>query len=449
MKLVFLFIILSVVTKHNICAHPNPNNNQLNTINLVKKVNVNKNALDYVKRLKQRALNRYSESNLKHLSSISNAETSNDKTSSDTPALNDISGDGQGSYSDTVSNTQAPSEGSSSNSPAPSERSDSHSPGSSQGSSSDTPAPIGNTSGKDSNATFIKSGGQDSIYYGKIIIGNQELNVILDTGSSDLWIPNINCTSASCQNHNKFNSSNSTTFKPEGKPWSIEYGTGFSSGFTGIDDIQIGKFTANKQTFGLADIIADFFVPLEADGILGLGFDALNTIDDGAPTLISTLIKQNKIDPIFSFHFSHFTDFDDQATFTLGGVDERKFTRKINYMPVIHPKSKSIPNGFWVINLGDAKVSGESLKFSRDAIIDTGTTFIIVPENDAVAIHKKITKSKFEKAIGFYTIPCNTTAVVSLKFGGVDYDISHRDLLGSPFNDTLCISGIAPDKLDY
>ncbi|CAG8634438.1 41675_t:CDS:2 [Gigaspora margarita] len=413
------------------------------------KVNVNQNALDYVKRLKQGALNKYSKSNLKHLSSISNAETSNDKTSSDTPAQNDISGDGQGSFSDTTSNTQAPNEGSSSDSPAPSEGSDSNTAGSSQGSSSDTPAPIDNTSGKDSNTTFLKFEGQSVLYYGKIIVGNQELNVIFDTGSSDLWIPNINCTSASCQNHNKFNSSNSTTFKSEGKKWKIQYGTGSASGVTGIDNIQIGTFTANKQTFGLADITADFFVQFEADGILGLGFDALNTIDNGAPTLISALIKQNKINPIFSFHFSHFTDFDDQATFTLGGVDESKFTGKINYTPVIRPKSKSIPNGFWVINLGDAKVNGKSLKISRDAIIDTGTTLMLVPENDAAAIHKKIPKSKFDKVNGVYIIPCNTTAVISLKFGGVNYDISHRDLLGSPFTDTLCISGIVPDQSDF
>ncbi|CAG8450086.1 aspartic peptidase domain-containing protein [Gigaspora rosea] len=389
MKLVFLFIILSVVTIHNICAYPNPNNNQFNTINLVKRVNVNNNALDYVKRLRQGALNRYSESNLQRLSSISNAETSNDKTSSDTPAPNDISGD-------------------------------------SQASSSDTPTPTVNT-------MFIKSERQDESYYGKIIVGNQEFNVILDTGSSDLWVPNINCTSASCHNHNKFDPSKSTSFKPEGKPWNITYGSGSAAGFTGIENIQIGNITATGQIF-----------EDEADGILGLAFDELNTLDNGAPTLISTLIKQKNIDPIFSFHFSHFTDFDDQGTFILGGVDESKYKGNITFTPVISPKSKSIPNGFWVIKLGDAKISGESLNISRDAIIDTGTTVILVPIGDADTIHKKIPGSKLDELDGVYVIPCNTTAVVSLKFEGVDYDISVRDLLVLPADDTMCFSGIFP-----
>ncbi|RIB26339.1 aspartic peptidase domain-containing protein [Gigaspora rosea] len=213
---------------------------------------------------------------------------------------------------------------------------------------------------------------------------NQKIN----TGSSDLWIPSINCTSASCQNQNKFDSNN----------------------------IQIGNFNAINQTFGLADTTADFFVQIEVDGILGLGFDALNTI-----------VLQH----------------------LLWGVDESKFTGKINYTPVIRPKSKSIPDGFWVVNLRDAKVGGKSLKISRDAIIDTGTTLILAPVEYADAIHKKIPGSKFDESNGIYTIPCNTTAVVSLNFNGVDYDISHRDLVTSPLSDTLCTSGIAPAQFDF
>ncbi|CAG8661808.1 793_t:CDS:1, partial [Racocetra fulgida] len=46
----------------------------------------------------------------------------------------------------------------------------------------------------------------DITYYGAITIGKQEFNVLLDTGSSNLWIPNKDCTSAICQNHNRFDS---------------------------------------------------------------------------------------------------------------------------------------------------------------------------------------------------------------------------------------------------
>ncbi|CAG8760505.1 33404_t:CDS:2, partial [Racocetra persica] len=164
----------------------------------------------------------------------------------------------------------------------------------------------------------------DIAYYVVITIGNQEFKVILDTGSSDLWIPNKDCTSISCQNHNKFDPSKSKTFIKEGNPWSIQYDSGFASGITGIDNIKIGCFTADKQIFGLANDVPDVIEFLEFDGILGLGFDSLNTIDNGSPTLISTLIQQMKIRPIFSFHFQHASSPEDRGIFVLGGIDNQR-----------------------------------------------------------------------------------------------------------------------------
>ncbi|CAG8683561.1 6543_t:CDS:1, partial [Gigaspora rosea] len=127
-------------------------------------------------------------------------------------------------------------------------------------------------------------------------------------------------------------------------------------------------------------------------------------------------------------------------TFTLGGVDGSKFTGEITFTPIIRPKKTR--EGFWTINLEDVTVNGHSLKFSRDAIIDTGAAFITIPQDDAAAIHKKIPGFKFNNKTGHYVIPCNTKAVVSLKFGGVNYNISHRDLIFLPITGTQCISGI-------
>ncbi|CAG8789694.1 13917_t:CDS:1 [Cetraspora pellucida] len=290
---------------------------------------------------------------------------------------------------------------------------------------------------------FIKDIQLDLSYYAKIIIGNQEFNILLDTGSSNLWIPNKDCTSAACQNHNRFNPSSSPTFKKEGNPWSIQYGTGFASGITGIDNVKIGRFTADNQIFGLANNISDFFIPLENDGILGLAFDSLNTIDNGTQTLISTLIKQKKIRPIFSFHFQRALDFDDQGTFTLGGVDKTKFKGEITFNPL---NSIKLPlDGFWVINLDDAIVDSKPLSFlGKAAIIDTGTSILILPDNDTAAIHNQIPGAVFDSQDDLYIIPCDTTAVVAFRFGGVDFSIQSKDLILAPISGTDCISSIIP-----
>ncbi|CAG8734717.1 17862_t:CDS:1, partial [Racocetra persica] len=286
---------------------------------------------------------------------------------------------------------------------------------------------------------FIKDVLLDFAYYGAITIGKQEFNVHLDTGSSNLWIPNKNCSAVFCQNHNRFDSSKSQTFTPEGNPWSIQYGTGFASGITGIDNIKIGCFTADKQIFGLVTNVSDFDAAFEYDGILGLGFDNLNTMDNAAPTLISTLIKQNKMEPIFSFHFSHASDFDDKGIFILGGIDKSKCNGEITFNPLIST------NGFWTIKQDNTLVNGNPVFSSPNiAIIDTGTTIIIAPPNDTAAIHKQIPGAVFDSQNNMYTIPCNTTTILSLRFGGVDYPIPSRDLIFLPVTGTDCLSAIMP-----
>ncbi|RIB29286.1 aspartic peptidase domain-containing protein [Gigaspora rosea] len=126
--------------------------------------------------------------------------------------------------------------------------------------SSDIPTSESNTSSQVTVAiTDIKN---DEDYYTSIIVGNQEFCVLLDTGSSNLWIPNNNCTDYGCQNVRRFNSSQSPTFKPEDNKWEILYGSGFAFGITEKDNIQIANLTAIEQIFGLADFVDDNFKDL-------------------------------------------------------------------------------------------------------------------------------------------------------------------------------------------
>ncbi|MBN3277065.1 PEPA protein, partial [Polyodon spathula] len=70
-------------------------------------------------------------------------------------------------------------------------------------------------------------------YYGVISIGTppQSFNVLFDTGSANLWVPSVYCSSYAYSNHNKFNPSQSSTYQALNTALSITYGTGSMTGF--------------------------------------------------------------------------------------------------------------------------------------------------------------------------------------------------------------------------
>ncbi len=105
----------------------------------------------------------------------------------------------------------------------------------------------------------------------------QEFKVVLDTGSSNLWVPSSKCTSIACFLHSKYDSSASSTYKQNGSSFEIRYGSGSLSGFVSSDTLELAGMEIKDQLFaeateepGLAFAFGRF------DGILGLGYDTIS-----------------------------------------------------------------------------------------------------------------------------------------------------------------------------
>lgn len=81
----------------------------------------------------------------------------------------------------------------------------------------------------------------DMEYFGTISIGTppQNFTVIFDTGSSNLWVPSVYCTSPACKAHPVFHPSQSDTYTEVGNHFSIQYGTGSLTGIIGADQVSV------------------------------------------------------------------------------------------------------------------------------------------------------------------------------------------------------------------
>jgi hypothetical protein len=88
----------------------------------------------------------------------------------------------------------------------------------------------------------------DFEYVARIYIGTpgQPFDVILDTGSSTLWVPNFDCIR--CSMKNRFNSSQSSTYRSTNGSWDLIYMDGsYVAGIFGVDTVVVG-FCCSKNS---------------------------------------------------------------------------------------------------------------------------------------------------------------------------------------------------------
>ncbi|XP_040009904.1 pepsin A-like [Xiphias gladius] len=216
----------------------------------------------------------------------------------------------------------------------------------------------------------------DMSYYGVISIGTppQSFKVIFDTGSSNLWVPSVYCSSQACENHKKFNPQLSSTFKWTNEPLSIQYGTGSMTGYLGKDTVEVGGISLPNQLFGLSQSEATFLSYMKADGILGLAFQSI-AVDNALP-VFDNMVKQGLVSqPLFSVYLSSNSEQGSEVVF--GGLDSRYYTGSISWIPLTSAT-------YWQIQMDSVTINGQVVACSGgcQAIIDTGTSLIVGPNNE-------------------------------------------------------------------
>nr|DBA15482.1 TPA: hypothetical protein GDO54_004685 [Pyxicephalus adspersus] len=259
----------------------------------------------------------------------------------------------------------------------------------------------------------------DIEYFGTISIGTppQSFTVIFDTGSSNLWVPSVYCSSPACTNHHMFNPQQSSTFQATNTPVSIQYGTGSMSGFLGYDTVQVGNIQITNQIFGLSQSEPGSFLYYSPfDGILGLAFPSLASSQ--ATPVFDNMWNQGLIpQDLFSVYLS---SQGQSGSFVLfGGVDTSYYSGSLNWVPLT-------AETYWQITLDSISIGGQVIACSGScqAIVDTGTSLIAGPSTPIANIQYYIGAS--QDSSGQYVINCNNISNmpnVVFTINGVQYPL--------------------------
>ena len=263
-------------------------------------------------------------------------------------------------------------------------------------------------------------------YYGVVEIGTppQSFQVIYDTGSSDLWVPEIGCTHCGLPfvaSKNKYDSSQSSSYEEDGSNFEITYGSGSVRGFFSKESISLTPhIVVQNQTFAQvsdAGGLGSTYSLGKFDGIFGLAFSGVSV---GFHTpVFENAIRQNVVDqPIFAFYLGRESGRRGELTF--GGYDSSKFEGDLNYVKLDEAT-------YWQTRMDSFQIGDYQKRPSGNdmtAIIDSGTSFITGPKEVVDQIAKAAGATA--NIVGEYTIDCdrvNEIPDIDIVIDGIEYTI--------------------------
>ncbi|KAG1854827.1 aspartic peptidase domain-containing protein [Suillus subalutaceus] len=278
----------------------------------------------------------------------------------------------------------------------------------------------------------------DSSYYGSLAIGTPAVSfdVILDTGSSDLWVASSSC-GTSCGTVATYNPSSSSTFENLTTPFEITYGSGAAAGYVAQDTVQMAGFSVSSQGFAVVDEVSTNMLTSPVSGLLGLAWQPLAS--SGQMPLWQTLASSNSGTQLSLLYTNDSSAqvLEPGGVLNMGYTNSSLYTGSIDYIDI--PGTPS----YWYIPLTSVTVQGNSVSITSGttAAIDTGTTNIAGPASSVEAIYAQISGSQPATGEweGYYSYPCSTTVNVEFSFGGATWSMSPADFAFTQTSSTECI----------
>lgn len=314
---------------------------------------------------------------------------------------------------------------------------------------------------------MLQTDDNNECYFVNTTIGRNEYPLIIDTGSAYLWVYGEDCTDTACTENKRYSidsdsSSSSASLEETSatSTFALSYVTGSAVGYVVEDNIIVNKLaTTQKFKFGMANTVPDFFASYPVSGIFGLPSNDSSSIE----SIISALYDSHAIGvQRFSISIGQINPNDNWTNagiFAIGDPIEELYNGDIHNVPLIPNDSN-----YWMIKIDNVSVNDVVVQFNetvqidgqdstihRSAVVDSGTTVLAIPQQDAIDLH-----AFFEDSITDgtnFAIFCNSTANINLMLNDKNYSIVPELYLGPSYPDGqgydgYCVSNIQGIDLD-
>eukprot|EP00741_Cyanophora_paradoxa_P004763 tig00000828_g4621.t1 len=195
----------------------------------------------------------------------------------------------------------------------------------------------------------------------------QTFYLLVDTGSTDTWVINSNCTNCRARS-TKYTSSASSTYAKDGRPFSIQYGSGAVEGVIGKETVSMAGFSAAGQAIGLAHSSSGLGSSIS--GILGLAFPSIATPAMRPPLFDSIMTAHALAANVFTLTLADTTA---ESTLRIGG-----YPSGLTYYDL-----PLLSQDYWAVAMPRLTVGTAGanlcLRATCKAIVDSGTSLFIGP----------------------------------------------------------------------
>lgn len=330
------------------------------------------------------------------------------------------------------------------------------------------------------NPTPLLSAQYGALFHTEVIIGDQPFTVLVDTGSSDVWVPasdfqcvvdNLEVRQDECNFQATYDVPDDIEYVAN-QTFGVQYGTGIALGKVAKQDVTLGGITVTGQTVGIVDRTSEVYDGTYS-GILGLGYKAVTSAHPGtsidndtllfnrAPydPLFVSMYKQGSIEPWYSLAIDRVPRGQETGAggwLGLGELPPVPHSDKWAVAPVEVTEGlpEELTGGVEEITLMTLSVDGlswaspsnksvETSSESFQAVVDSGHNMNLIPTPQANAVNAAFDPPAiFDEDTELYMVDCDSkTPKFGVTIGGVTFWHEEQDMIYE-VGDGTCYSSV-------